>query len=234
MNYLVVLFKNKQRKKILKKFKTKQKANAYFNRLIGTEVIFDKRVENGLSCVFEVGILEKNSNDFELYFVRDSLGRQIKVDIDDPDYKLIQILKYSVEEFIYDINNKTKISFTNLVKKYLPKTGIKLISKLNHKIVIQNEDTINLNIRKQNNTKINTINNEDTINFNIKKHNNTTINNYENKTNHNITHEETVFNAITKPNHNSFKSYNFEDTVNLNNKSVVNNNIKFYIFLLNI
>jgi len=144
MKYLIVLFKNKQRKKILKKFKTKQKANEYFNRLIGTEVIFDKRVENGLSCVFEVGLLEKNSKDFELYFVRDSLGRQIKVDIDDPDYKLIQILKYSVEEFIYDINNKTKISFTNLVKDYLPKIGIKLISKLNHKIVIQNENTINL------------------------------------------------------------------------------------------
>jgi hypothetical protein len=144
MNYLVVLFKNKQRKKILKKFKTKQKANEYFNRLIGTEVIFDKRVENGLSCVFEVGLLEKNSKDFDLYFVRDSLGRQIKVDIDDRDYKLIQILNYSVEEFIYDINNKTKISFTNLVRTYLPKTGIKLISKLNHKIVIQNEDTINL------------------------------------------------------------------------------------------
>ena len=144
MKYLIVLFKNKQRKKILKKFKTKQKANEYFNRLIGTEVIFDKRVENGLSCVFEVGLLEKNSKDFELYFVRDSLGRQIKVDIDDPDYKLIQILNYSVEEFIYDINNKTKISFTNLVKDYLPKIGIKLISKLNNKIVIQNENTINL------------------------------------------------------------------------------------------
>jgi hypothetical protein len=144
MNYLVVLFKNKQRKKILKKFKTKQKANEYFNSLIDTNIIFDKRVENGLSCSFELGLLEKDSKEFDLYFVKDSLGRQVKVDIDDPDYKLIQVLDYKVEEFIYDINNKTKIDFTKFVKKYLPKTGIKLVSKLNHKIVIQNDDDINL------------------------------------------------------------------------------------------
>ena len=144
MKYLIVLFKNKQRKKILKKFKTKQKANEYFNRLIGTEVIFDKRVENGLSCVFEVGLLEKNSKDFELYFVRDSLGRQIKVDIDDPDYKVLQISNYSVEEFIYDISKNKKISIDKFISEYLKRGSIKLISKLNNKIVVQDDDKFSL------------------------------------------------------------------------------------------
>jgi hypothetical protein len=144
MNYLVVLFKNKQRKKILKKFKTKQKANEYFNRMVETKVIFDKGVENGLPCSFELGLLEKDSKDFDLYFVRDSFGRQVKIGIDDPDYRIIKVLDYKIEESIYDIKNKTKITFSNFVKKYLPKTGIKLVSKLNHKIVIQNDDEINL------------------------------------------------------------------------------------------
>ena len=31
-------------------------------------------IENGKSCSFELGILEKGSNNFDLYFVRDNLG----------------------------------------------------------------------------------------------------------------------------------------------------------------
>lgn len=144
MNYLVVLFKNKQKKKILKKFKTKQNATKFLEKLENNDVVFDKRIENGNSCNFEIGLLEKNSIDFDSYFVRDEMGRQVKIDIDDPDYKLIKISKFKVEEFIFDIGNKTKLSFKDFIKKYLPKTGIKLISKINHKIVVQNEDSVNL------------------------------------------------------------------------------------------
>ena len=117
MNYLVVLFKNKQKKKILKKFKTKQNATKFLEKLENNDVVFDKRIENGNSCNFEIGLLEKNSIDFDSYFVRDEMGRQVKIDIDDPDYKLIKISKFKVEEFIFDIGNKTKLSFLLLGKK---------------------------------------------------------------------------------------------------------------------
>ena len=146
MKYLIVLFKNKKRKKILNKFKTLERANKYFNDTLKTSnnVLFSKSFENGKPCKYEIGFLESGSTDFNLYFVKDELGRQIKVDIDDPDYRLTKIVDYNIEELLYDVNKKNKISFGGFIKKYLTRSGIKLISKLNNKVAIQNDDEVNL------------------------------------------------------------------------------------------
>jgi len=146
MKYLIVLFKNKKRKKILNKFKTLERANKYFNDTLKTSnnVLFSKSFENGKPCKYEIGFLESGSTDFNLYFVKDELGRQIKVDIDDPDYRLTKIVDYNIEELLYDVNKKNKISFGGFIKKYLTRSGIKLISKLNNKVAIQNDDKVNL------------------------------------------------------------------------------------------
>jgi hypothetical protein len=146
MKYLIVLFKNKKRKKILNKFKTLERANKYFNDTLKTSnnVLFSKSFENGKPCKYEIGFLESGSTDFNLYFVKDELGRQIKVDIDDPDYRLTKIVDYNVEELLYDVDGKNKISFGGFIKKYLTRPGIKLISKLNNKVAIQNDDEVNL------------------------------------------------------------------------------------------
>ena len=68
MKYLVVLFKDKNRKKIINKFKTFERAKNFFDRKISeNKVTFNKLIENGKSCSFELGILEKGSNNFDLY-----------------------------------------------------------------------------------------------------------------------------------------------------------------------
>jgi len=146
MKYLIVLFKNKKRKKILNKFKTLERAKKYFNDTLKTSnnVLFSKSFENGKPCKYEIGFLESGSTDFNLYFVKDELGRQIKVDIDDPDYRLTKIVDYNIEELLYDVDEKNKISFGGFIKKYLTRSGIKLISKLNNKVAIQNDDKVNL------------------------------------------------------------------------------------------
>jgi hypothetical protein len=145
MKYLIVLFKNKERKKIIKKFKTHQRAKEFFdNQIKNNKVVFEKGVENGKSCSFEIGLLERDSTNFDSYFIKDSLGRQIKVDIDDPDYKVLQISNYSVEEFIYDISKNKKISIDKFISEYLKRGSIKLISKLNNKIVVQDDDKFSL------------------------------------------------------------------------------------------
>ena len=44
MNYLIVLFKNKERKKIIKKFKTLNRAKDHYDSLIkSNNVIFDRK-----------------------------------------------------------------------------------------------------------------------------------------------------------------------------------------------
>jgi hypothetical protein len=140
MKYLIVLFKNKERKKIIKKFKTKERAEKFFDKLLNNDVVFNKEVENGKSCEFELGILENDSKDFTPFYVRDELGRQIKIEIDDPNYKITKISKYKVEEFLYDLQTKNKISFKYFYNKYLKVTGLKFISKLNNKLLVQEDD----------------------------------------------------------------------------------------------
>lgn len=145
MNYLIVLFKNKERKKIIKKFKTHKRAKEYYDSLIkSNKIVFDRRFENGKTCEYELGLLEKDSKNFELYFIKDSLGRQVKVDLDDPDYSLIKISDFKLEELIYDVQKNKKISIDDFIKKYLPKSGIKLISKINNKVVVQDDDNVSL------------------------------------------------------------------------------------------
>jgi hypothetical protein len=146
MNYLVVLFKNKERKKIINKFKTLKNAQDFFDKKIddSSKVIFGKEIENASDCFFELALLKRRDDNFETMFVRDDYGRQVKIETDDPDYKIIKISKYLVEEKIFDISKNKKISVNDFIKTYLPKNSIKLISSLNNKIIVQNDNLINL------------------------------------------------------------------------------------------
>jgi hypothetical protein len=146
MNYLVVLFKNKERKKIINKFKTLKNAQDFFDKKIddSSKVIFGKEIENASDCFFELALLKRKDDNFETMFVRDDYGRQVKIETDDPDYKIIKISKYLVEEKIFDISKNKKISVNDFIKTYLPKNSIKLISSLNNKIIVQNDNLINL------------------------------------------------------------------------------------------
>lgn len=146
MNYLVVLFKNKERKKIINKFKTLDNAQNFFDKKIedSSRVIFNKEIENATPCFFELALLKKRDDNFETIFVRDDYGRQVKIETDDPDYKIIKISKYMVEDKIFDVSKNKKISVNDFIKSYLPKSSVKLISALNNKIIVQNDNVINL------------------------------------------------------------------------------------------
>jgi hypothetical protein len=156
MNYLVVIFKNKERKKIINKFKTKERANLFFDRLIdeNRSVIFETKVENAKPCDYELSILEKKNDIFDKMFVRDDMGRQVLVDLDDPDYKIVKVVKYKIPEKIYDVDKKTKITMDVFIKNYLPKNSIKLISRLNNKVVLQNDNDVKLfSLKDENESK---------------------------------------------------------------------------------
>ena len=146
MNYLIVLFKNKIKKKIINKFKTSKRANDYYNLLLETSdnVIFDKKYENGFECNYEIAILEKTSGTFLPVFLKDEFGRNIKVNLQDEDYSIKKINPYYIEEFILDISLNKKINSNEFIKLYLDPSGFKLVSKLNNKIVVQNDDKFNL------------------------------------------------------------------------------------------
>jgi hypothetical protein len=146
MNHLIVLFKNKKRKKIINRFKTLDRAKEFFsNKVLESEnVIFEKQVENALPCSFEIALLSKKDDNFQSLFVKDSLGRQVRVDLDDDDFKIVEVHEYRVEEKIFDVYQNKKITTQEFLKSYINTPSIKLLSKLNNKVVLQNDDNIDL------------------------------------------------------------------------------------------
>jgi hypothetical protein len=153
MNYLIVLFKNKIKKKIINKFITHKKANEYYKNLLveSDSVIFEREYENGNLCSYELAILEKTSGSFLPIFLKDELGRKIKVNLDDDDYTINLISKYKTEELILDTSTNKKINSKEFIKLYLNGTGLTLVSKLNNKIVVQNDNVFNLFTLKNDN-----------------------------------------------------------------------------------
>ena len=145
-NYLVVLFKNKKRKRIIKKFVTLSRAKSFFNKLISEsdEVIFDVLIENTKDCKFELSLIEMVTNQSAPVYITDEYGRNIKVKIEDDGMSILQIKPYREEELIFDVQKKKKITTKDLIKTYLKTDGLKMISVLNNKIVVQKDEDIKL------------------------------------------------------------------------------------------
>lgn len=77
-------------------------------------------------------------------YITDEMGRNIKVDLDDSDFTIINIQPYNIEELIYDLQLNKKIPISEFINIYLDSTSIKLISSLNNKIIVQSDDKFNL------------------------------------------------------------------------------------------
>ena len=144
--YQVILFKNKVKKKIINKFKTHKKALEYYKLLVkeSDEVIYDKVMENGVVSEYELSLVEKSSSSPISLYMKDDYGRQVKVSLDDSELTMINITRYRIEELFLDYTTNKKIDTRQFIKQYLDSTGFKLISKLNNKIIVQNDDKFNL------------------------------------------------------------------------------------------
>lgn len=145
-NYIVVLFKNKKKKKIIKKFITFDRAKSFYDKLVleSQEVIFEVAMESGKECKYEIGIVGLSGKQLLPVYITDEYGRNIRVRLDDEGMILIQISPYKKEELIYDVKESKKITTQKFIKKYLKGDGMKMISVLNNKIVVQQEDKFSL------------------------------------------------------------------------------------------
>jgi hypothetical protein len=145
-NYLVVLFKNKTRKKIIKKFITLSRAKSYFKRLIeeSNDVIFEVLVENGADCRFELALVELATNQSAPVYMTDEFGRSIKVKLEDEGMSILSINPYKEEDLIYDVKSKKKITAQEFIKRHLKGDGLKMVSVLNNKIILQKDEEIEL------------------------------------------------------------------------------------------
>jgi hypothetical protein len=145
-NYIIVLFKNKKKKRIIKKFVTLSRAKKYFKQLSSDsyDVIFEVLVENGKECNFELGLIEMATNQSSPVYITDDYGRSIKVKLEEEGMSMLEIIPYKEEELIYDVKRKTKITSQEFIKRYLRGDGLKMVSVLNNKVVLQKDEDIDL------------------------------------------------------------------------------------------
>lgn len=143
---MIVIFKNKLRKKIVKKFQKGKSAKKFFDNLIkeNSEIIFPTVFVNGGDSDYEIALLEKNSNKLIPTYITDDFGRSKKVKLEDSNYTILEIKNYKIPERIFDLTKKSKITIDYFLSRYMPKTTMKVMSVLNNKIILQNDDHISI------------------------------------------------------------------------------------------
>ena len=145
-NYAVVIFKNKTLKKILKEFVTYKKSKVYFDTLCkeSDEVLFEVQIENGETCKYEIALIENSNSKLIPMYLTDEMGRAKKVKLEKSGKTISEIKIFKKEEKIFDINQNKKIGVEHFFQKYLKGDGLKMISALNNKIVVQKDDDFKL------------------------------------------------------------------------------------------
>ena len=142
----IILFKNNKKKKKLKSFVKESLAIDYYNKLLkkSSEIIFEKKIENGYECNFNIGIISNRYVGENIYFMDDfGRNRMINPKLDNDMY-IQKISNIKVEELIFDFQINDRISFDVFNKKYISKDKILMISKIKNKFVIQNDDDYKL------------------------------------------------------------------------------------------
>jgi hypothetical protein len=144
--YFIVLFKNKKKQKIIKKFVTKERADSFYSKLIkeSENVIFDRKKENGSDVIYEIGLLTTENNSSIPVYLTDNMGRNIRVKLDDSNMSIDRIEVFKKEELIFDIQLNKKIKISEFIKKYLDDKNLKMISVLNNKLRVQKDDDFKL------------------------------------------------------------------------------------------
>jgi|694.fasta_scaffold70645_4 hypothetical protein len=140
--YIIVLFKNKKKRKIIKGYNTEKRAKKFFNEKVkSNDIKFPMLYENAEKVEYEIGLLTNQSKIQKTLYTIDELGRNQIVNIEDPDFIFLDIKKYDLEEKIYDWQTEEKITYDYFYKKYLPSKELKSIFTVHNKIIIQiNED----------------------------------------------------------------------------------------------
>jgi hypothetical protein len=144
--YLIVLFKNKERYKIIKKYRTYNNAFQLFSKKIkeSEQVIYNVQTENGRDVSYEIALIERTNNTQLPLFKTDELGRNITMKLDISDHIILKINEYRIPEKIYDLQKNKKIDANDFIDKEFKTDTLKLVSKLNNKIIVQNDDNYKL------------------------------------------------------------------------------------------
>lgn len=117
----------------------------FYNDMIkkSESVFFEVKTENGSLVNYEIALICPKNNNFTQVYVSDELGRNIPVNLEDDKYYIHKISNFKISESIYHIDKKVKID-SSIFLNSLKNDSFKLISKLNNKIILQEDDKIDI------------------------------------------------------------------------------------------
>ena len=142
--YKIILLKNSIPKKTLFTSNIKRTTHYKFHKFLSSKKpLFYRKYVKRKFCQFELAIFSKESDNSSVYR-KDSMGKNVKVDIDIPNYYIMELSPYWVEEFIYDHQIKSRISLDDLINTYLPKKNFKQVFSLNNKLIVQTDDNFKI------------------------------------------------------------------------------------------
>lgn len=144
--YNIIIFKNKNKKKILKKYETLNNAQQFYEKTLEKtkDIHFEVKYENGSPVKYELALVETDSFQKNPLYSVDEFGRNFKVSFEDKTLNVISLKPYKKEEKIFDIQESKKITLSQFMKKYLKLKDVKIISLINNKIMLQINETFNL------------------------------------------------------------------------------------------
>jgi hypothetical protein len=148
--YNIVIFKNKKINRYLKSFHNMETVKRYLERLREPvkDIEFEIQYENGRKVEYEIGVVEKHSKKTIKLYKSDELGRNMPVELDDENYKIIMLFPYKKEEKIYHQTLKKRLTIDEFFENYMTTSSLKMISKLNNKIIVQDDDKWDLFVLK--------------------------------------------------------------------------------------
>lgn len=97
--------------------------------------------ENGKECKFEIAVLELGGK-LSSTIHRDEYGRNIDHKVEDTDYVIVKIQNFNYEERVYDISEKRKVTFLEIINEFSKHKGLKSVFKINNKVVFQFDDIL--------------------------------------------------------------------------------------------
>jgi hypothetical protein len=141
-NFILVLFKNKKKKKIIKSYRTIKNATKKFKELTQqSECFFPVEFENAEAVKYEIGLLTSQHKNQNTIFATDEIGRNVSVFVEGSSpYKFMDIKPYNKEELIMDWQLNKRITLSDLIKTYCDKSIMKSIFTLHNKLIVQLEE----------------------------------------------------------------------------------------------
>tara|TARA_Y100001963_G_C6607572_1_gene365511 strand:- start:72 stop:707 length:636 start_codon:yes stop_codon:yes gene_type:complete len=138
--YKIVLFRNGEKVKCFFSSNRLDSVQDKYNELISekkpkfiVEYLSRKKVR------FELGIVTTQDVDEDIY-LKDDIGRTKTVEVSGDNYNMLKLIPYWREEFIYNHQTQSKVSYCEVIDTYLPVDDFKQVFTINNKLVIQNDD----------------------------------------------------------------------------------------------